>query len=347
MPTIRPETLDAVVDQVLQAAGAPADHARVVAEHLVDANLAGHDSHGVQRIPQYVDAVDGGSLIPTENPVIVDETPALVQIDGKWTFGQVIATYGTELAIAKAREVGVGLVTMYNEGHTGRLGTYPEMAARAGMACALWDGVIGSNRATQAPLGGQGRLIGANPIAMGFPGVENDPIILDYASSMSAAGKVRFAYAQGKKMPGDWIQDADGNPTNDPQAFYDGGALRPMGVPDVGHKGYALAFMVGLMGLMASMRSDEQFPSGVRWGTAILVMDISRFGPLDDFRAQVDQAVEFVKGDHTDTVQYPGEYERRSRQQRANGIDVPDKTWQSILAYVDRFELRSKLPELP
>ncbi len=349
MPVIQAPLLDSIVDHVLQAAGAPEDFARTVAEHLVDSNLAGHDSHGVQRLPQYIQAIDDGLLMPANEPVIVDETPAVVQIDGKWTFGQVIAKYGTELAIAKARSTGVGFVTMYHEGHTGRLGTYPEMATRAGMACALWDGVIGGYKANQVPFGGSERKLGANPIALGFPGAEQGPIILDYATSMSAAGKVAVARASGKSLPGEWIVDGDGNPSINPDDYYTGGALRPMGLPGVGHKGYAMAFMVGLFGLLASMRSDVEWPGGNRWGTALLVIDIARFGPVDQFRKQVDQAIGFVKaGEAQADVRYPGEFERHNREhRRANGIELPESTWDEIRDCIRRFDLEAQLAPLP
>ncbi len=334
MPVIGAEKLTDITAQILEAAGARADYAAIVAEHLVDANLAGHDSHGVIRTPHYVRSIEKGDLKPTAAPEIIAETDSMAQVCGNWTFGQVIAKQGTEIAIDKARAQGIGLVSMYHEGHTGRIGTYAEMGAAAGMASMIWDGCIGGPRSVVLPLNGTGRKIGANPIAMGFPSAAHGAVILDFATSISAAGKVMVAVDKGEQLPGDWIVDADWQPTSDPTQLAKGGALRPMGLPYVGHKGYALAMMVGLFSLMASLPSDAQPPLEDRWGTVILMIDISRFGPVDVFQKQVDAVIAFVKEDPLEgEVLYPGEVEARRRAQRlANGIDLPAATCAEISA---------------
>ena len=334
MPVIGAEKLTDITAQILEAAGARADYAAIVADHLVNANLAGHDSHGVIRTPHYVRSIETGDLKPTAAPEIIAETASMAQVCGNWTFGQVIAKQGTEIAIDKARAQGIGLVSMYHEGHTGRIGTYAEMGAAAGMASMIWDGCIGGPRSVVLPLNGTGRKIGANPIAMGFPSAAHGAVILDFATSISAAGKVMVAVDKGEQLPGDWIVDADWQPTSDPTQLAKGGALRPMGLPYVGHKGYALAMMVGLFSLMASLPSDAQPPLEDRWGTVILMIDISRFGPVDVFQKQVDTVIAFVKEDPLEgEVLYPGEVEARRRAQRlANGIDLPAATWAEISA---------------
>lgn len=334
MKNMNPETLSGFVAKILEAAGARADYAAIVAQHLVDANLAGHDSHGVIRTPYYVRSIEKGELKPAASPEVVEETASMAQICGNWTFGQVIAKQATELAISKARDQGVGLVSMYHEGHTGRLGTYAEMGAEAGMASMIWDGCLGGPRSIVVPLNGTGRKIGANPIAMGFPSATYGTVLLDFATSISAAGKVMVAVDKGEQLPGEWIVDANWQPTSDPTQLAKGGALRPMGLPHVGHKGYALAMMVGFFTLMASLRSDKQPPLEDRWGTVILMLDIGRFGALDAFQAQVDTIIDFVKTDPLEgEVLYPGEVEARNRRERlANGIDLPDATWREITA---------------
>ncbi len=334
MPVIGAQKLTDITARILAAAGARDDYAAIVAEHLVNANLAGHDSHGVIRTPHYVRSIEKGDLKPTAAPEIVAETASMAQVCGNWTFGQVIAKGATEIAIDKARAQGIGLVSMYHEGHTGRLGTYAEMGAAAGMASMIWDGCIGGPRSVVLPLNGTGRKIGANPIAIGFPSAAHGAVILDFATSISAAGKVMVAVDKGEQLPGDWIVDADWQPTSDPTQLAKGGALRPMGLPYVGHKGYALAMMVGLFSLMASLPSDAQPPLEDRWGTVILMIDISRFGPLDVFQKQVDTVIDFVKEDPLEgEVLYPGEVEARRRAERlANGIDLPAATWAEISA---------------
>jgi len=334
MPSIQADQLTETIAQILAAAGARADYADIVAAHLVDANLAGHDSHGVIRTPHYVRSIEKGDLKPADEPEIVEETASMAQICGNWTFGQVIAKQATELAIDKARAQGVGLVSMYHEGHTGRIGTYAEMGAEAGMASMIWDGCIGGPRSVVLPLNGTGRKIGANPIAMGFPSATRGTVLLDFATSISAAGKVMVAVDKGEQLPGDWIVDADWQPTSDPTKLKEGGALRPMGLPYVGHKGYALAMMVGLFSLMASLRSENQPPLEDRWGTVILMIDIGRFGPVEVFQRQVDTVIDFVKADPLEgEVLYPGEVEARNRRERlAQGIELPNATWSEISA---------------
>ncbi|MYD08676.1 MAG: Ldh family oxidoreductase [Chloroflexi bacterium] len=332
MPLVQADQLTDFITRILAAAGARADYADIVARHLVDANLAGHDSHGVIRTPYYVRSIEKGDLKPAAEPEIVEETASMAQICGNWTFGQVIAKQATEFAIDKARAGGVGLVSMYHEGHTGRIGSYAEMGAAAGMASMIWDGCIGGPRSVVVPLNGTGRKIGANPIAMGFPSATYGTVLLDFATSISAAGKVMVAVDKGEQLPGDWIVDADWQPTSDPTKLQEGGALRPMGLPHVGHKGYALAMMVGLFSLMASLRSENQPPAEDRWGTVILMIDIARFGPVDVFQRQVDSVIEFVKTDPLEgEVLYPGEVEARNRRERlANGIELPAATWREI-----------------
>ncbi len=341
MPTIHAERLTEINARILEAAGARADYAAIVAEHLVNANLAGHDSHGVIRTPYYVRSIEKGDLKPEAKTEIVAETASMAQVCGNWTFGQVIAKQATEIAISKAREQGIGLVSMYHEGHTGRLGTYAEMGAAAGMAAMIWDGCIGGPRSVVVPLNGTGRKIGANPIAMGFPSAAHGAVILDFATSISAAGKVMVAVDKGEQLPGDWIVDGNWQPTSDPTQLAKGGALRPMGLPYVGHKGYALAMMVGLFSLMASLPSEAEPPLEDRWGTVILMIDISRFGPVDVFQTQVDAVIDYVKADPLEgEVLYPGEIEARRRAERlANGIDLPEATWQQISACAERLSL--------
>lgn len=334
MPNIQAQPLSAFISQILESAGARSDYAEIVAEHLVQANLSGHDSHGVIRCPHYVRSIEKGQLQPAALPELVAESASMAQICGNWTFGQVIARQGTELAIEKARAQGIGLASLYHVGHTGRLGTYAEMGAEAGMAAMLWDGCIGGPRSIVQPLYGTGRKLGANPIAMGFPSAARGAVILDFATSISAAGKVMVAVDKGERLPGDWIVDGNWQPTSDPTQLAQGGALRPLGLPYAGHKGYALALMVGLFSLMASLPSDAQPPLEDRWGTVILMIDIARFGALELFQRQVDTLIDFLKADPlAGEVLYPGEPEARQRRARlAHGIELPAATWREITA---------------
>ena len=349
MPTLNANELTVMTARILAAAGATDDYADIVATHLVNANLAGHDSHGVIRIPSYLASIDAGRVDPAAAPAVTYESASMAQIDGANTFGQVTAKIATELAIDKARAEGVSLVTMFQIGHTGRLGTYAEMAAAADMGAVIWDGCIGGTRSIVAPLNGKGRKIGANPIAMGFPSAKHGAVVLDIATSMSAAGKVMVAQAKGEKLPDKWIMDKDGVQTDDAMKLNDGGALLPLGMPSVGHKGFALAMMTGFFTMLASLPSGEDVPHGDRWGTVILMVDISRFGAADLYKQQVDLAIDYVKAEPLDgEILYPGEIEARRRTQRlADGIELPDATWRELLACAERFGVPVNPPRSP
>jgi len=352
MPTLKGETIERVACHILQAAGAPGGHARTVASHLADANLAGHDSHGLIRIPQYVRFMKEGRLRAAEEPQVVKETVTTAQVDGRWTFGQVVAKSATELAIGKAREAGVGFVTMYKAGHTGRIGAYPEMAAHVGIAAIMWSGSIGGPFPIVAPFGGRRPKLGTNPVAMAFPSGLEGPILLDFATSMAAEGKLRVYRNRGKPLPDAWIINSEGVPSTDPNDFYNGGALLPVGGLSGGHKGYALSFIVGLFGLLAALGSPEAKEREMRWGSAIVAIDISRFAPLEEFQVRVREAVEFVKDtppmEGFQGVLYPGEIEARTRQERlVKGVEVEETTWNQILECVREYGLEDKLAPLP
>ena len=170
MPSFPVEGLTEASRQVLLAAGAPDEHASTVARHLADANLAGHDSHGFIRVPQYIREIKEGRIDPVAQPEVVKDGPGTAKVDGKSSFGQVVATFATELAIQKARRSGISLVSMFNLSHTGRIGTYAEMAAKEGMAAIMFTGFAGGEVAKNvAPFGGRERKLGTNPISMSFP----------------------------------------------------------------------------------------------------------------------------------------------------------------------------------
>ena len=168
-------------------------------------------------------------------------------MDGHYGFGQVAATFSTELAIDKAKKQGVSCVTMRRLGHLGRLGAYAEMATRAGLRSDLVLLRSAAYGISQAPFGGFKRMLGTNPIALAFPSEEEGPILSDFATCVAAEGKIRLSRARGHKLPDGWILDKEGRPSNDPNDFYAGGAILPVG-GSVGHKGFCLAFMTDLFG---------------------------------------------------------------------------------------------------
>jgi uncharacterized oxidoreductase len=352
MPTLTKENIEKIAYHVIRAAGAPDGHATTVARHLAEANMVGHDSHGFLRVPQYVKEIGEGRLDPTAQPEVLSDTVSIARIDGHSTFGQVVATFATELAIDKARKYGTSLVTMRNLTHTGRIGTYPEMATRAGMAAFMFVGIAGGRYTGVVPFGGRSGRIATNPISIGFPYEPDAPILLDMATSMAAEGKLRVYRAKGQKLPDKWVLNKDGVPSDDPNDYYDGGAILPMGGLHGGHKGFALSFMMIMFGqVMAELGSDYRRKDNSQGESSIIVVDVGRMAPMESFRERVGEFVRYVKDtppmEGASGVLYPGEFEARNRRDRlANGVSVERSTWDEVAALIEEYGLQDELGSL-
>jgi uncharacterized oxidoreductase len=350
MPLVKGEQLEKIAFHLLYAAGAPEDHSRIVAQHLADNNLAGHDSHGLIRVIQYLRQIKEGVIVPTAKPEIVAESPCTAQVDGHYGFGQVVAYFSTALAIDKAKKQGVSSVALRHLCHLGRLGAYAEMAAQKGCAAILYCST-GGQSLSQAPFGGAKRRLGTNPIAMGFPG-EEGPIISDFATSVASEGKVRVYRARRQNLPQGWILDKKGDPSETPNDFYDGGTLLPVG-GSVGHKGFCLAFMTDVFGGILARNGfignpNKQFSNG----SFFVVIDIERFAPLAPAKSEASTMVKFVKDTPLargfEHILYPGEKEAKSRKERSKtGIEIEDETWNQIMALVEEYRVAEKLGKLP
>lgn len=330
MPTFSADTLAQVTDTIFRAAGTPDDIAALVARSLVDANLAGHDSHGVIRVPSYVEQITSGEIVPGARPRVERDGPSLIAVDGAWGFGQYVAHVCMELAADKARAHQLGLVSLTRSNHIGRLGEWAEEAARAGvigMVATSWGG--GPFAAT--PFGGAAKVVSTNPIAWGVPLPDGPPFVLDYATTAVAEGKLRVARAKGAKVPDGWIVDAVGRPTNDPEDFYAGGMLLPFG----GHKGFALAMVVELLSIALTGADTTTDERGRLNGAVFLAIDPAAVRPLDEFRAAAGRIAarmsEVPPAPGSDGVVIPGQPEARSREvRRREGIPVAEATWEAI-----------------
>ena len=238
------DTLHAFAREVLAAAGAPPSHTAAVADHLIDSNLAGHDSHGAHRLLQYTDAIEQGGIDPKATPRTVRDTATTAVLDANAVFGQVAGLAGTELAIAKARAHGTAVVGVRNANHVGRAGVYALRMAAAGLVGQVF--CSGRGAGIVAPWGGTTPLLSTNPIAVAVP-TAGDPVVLDCTTSVTAEGKVRVARFAGKELRPGQILDRVGRPSTRPADLYDGGSMLPLGA-DMGHKGYGLSVIVDLVG---------------------------------------------------------------------------------------------------
>jgi uncharacterized oxidoreductase len=333
MPTVNAESLTRRISAIFQACGVPAAEAELVAEHLVDTEACGVVSHGVLRVPQYVEGIVEGRVRPGAVLRSVSETVATAVLDGQFGFGQVMASRAMELAVEKASQTGVGVVTLVNCGHTGRLGYYTERVARKGMASLM---MVNSGGAGQwvAPFGGTAGRISTNPLSLAVPMASGEPLVLDMATSAAPEGKIRALLTAGSPIPIGWVIDHAGRPTTNPADLYGPprGALLPFG----GHKGFGLSMLVdalagGLSG--AGCCRDPQAPmQGRTDGVLLLALDIRAFCPVALFQEMVSQLVQNVKssppGPGVAEILVPGEAEARQRTVRERqGIPVEEATW--------------------
>ena len=349
MPTLTRDDIRKIAYTVLCAVGAKDGHAAIVADHLADANMTGHDSHGLIRVPQYVTIIKEGRLNPTADPEVVQESGAIVRVDGHHTFGQVVALFATNLAIEKARESGISMAAMGKLGHTGRIGTYPEVIAKAGMVGIFCTGVTGPSASIVAPFGGAKGRLSTNPISFAFPYAPGSPVLLDYATSTYAEGKIRVYRNRGRQLPDKWVLDKNSVPTTDPNAFYDGGVILPFGGLTGGHKGFALGFIVSLLGgVLGQVGQASDGGRSMTAGSTVIAIDAERLVPLDDIREAVAEQVAHVKDtpplEGSKGVQFPGEYEVTNRRQRLEeGVPVEEDTWKQVAQTIRDLGLRGEL----
>lgn len=330
------DALRVLGERIFAAVGAPEDTARVVATSLVDANLAGHDSHGVLRIPQYVGQVrEERTIDPAARPRVLSARQATALVSGEWGFGQPAGRAATDEAVRRAREYGIAAVGLVRCNHLGRVGEYVEQAAAAGCVALV---CVGGVKAAAVPYGGSRRALGTNPFAVGFPLAGEPPAVLDFATTAVAAGKIMAARAAKKPLPPGCIVDGQGRPETDPEAFFNGGALLPFG----GHKGYALAVLIELLG--QALTGTERYGGGVagarverRAGALFCAVDTAAFRPAGEAAAAARRVVDRLRSNPpapgVERVLTPGEPEALTRQaRRAAGIELPEETWRSIAA---------------
>lgn len=363
MPTIAAEALHRLATRLLQALGATGEEADTVAEVLVGANLAGHDSHGVIRIEQYGRLVRAGQIVPGAPCEVLRQTPAAALVDGHWGFGAVVAARATRLAIEMARESGVAAVSVRHCNHVSRLGHYVLMAAEAGLIGLMTANNHGGGRWV-APWGGTDRRLSTNPLAFAAPlagGVRREsqgvskyvrggdpekltshasrltPLLVDITTSTVAEGKVRVLRNKGLPMPEGWAIYADGSTLTDPAHMYGPphGSLLPFGGM-AGHKGYALSMMVELLSGALSGAGCSG-PGEINPGNAlfILALDPGAFGAPEAFQAEATRLVEWVKASPpvpgSAGVMAPGEPEfREEERRRAAGIPIDEETWRQL-----------------
>lgn len=318
------------VDDLWLAAGSTPREAALTADHLVGANLAGHDSHGVGMVPRYVNSWLAGELQLNQHATVVADNGTMLTLDGQRGMGQVVTHESMEMAISRARQHGVCVVGLRNSHHLGRVGHWAEQAVEAGLVSVHFVNAV--SKPIVAPHGGtKGRFV-TNPFTVGIPVPGHDPILLDFATSGIALGKVRVAHNKRVDVPDGSLLDRHGAPTNDPSVMFppagvEPGALLPFG----GHKGYALAMVCELLG--AALTGGETTRPGhigmqhAIWNNMLaIVFDPHNLATADVFGDEFDAYVDWVRSaptrDGTERILLPGEPERLTRQARADAIPM-------------------------
>lgn len=329
MLTISADRLRDATRRTFAAAGTPEDLATQMADILVESNLAGHDSHGIIRIPAYVKSIKEGTLVPDARPAVIEETAGSALVDGKYGFGHLAAAFGTDVAARKAKQAKAAVVSIVRCNHIGRLGEWGSRAAAQGVVAIVTVGGSGGP-GIAAPYGGAARALSTNPISVGIPAGDGKEFLVDFATTGVAEGKVQVARAKGAQLPPGVLLDKAGSPSTNPEDLYNGGMLLPFG----GHKGYGLAMVVELLG--AALTPGERYNrEGHTGGAVIIAVDAAAFRPLDEFEASAAKSIAAVKAippaPGFSEVLVPGEPEQRSKAERLkNGIPVAEATWEAI-----------------
>ena len=318
---------------VMTRVGCTPDIAVQIAEHLVAADLRGVSSHGVMRLTQYAGMAETGYLDPGGRPSAARNAAGRIVVDGNGGFGHPAVALGMSLGIEECRDVGMSVVAVQNCGHTGRMGTYSETAAEAGMFSIICGGGRRQRWRQVAPHGGIDPKLPTNPYSFGFPAGEGGPVIVDFATGMVSGGKVMNAQVRGVQLDGEYLLTADGTPSADPSAYLDGGAIRPF----AGARGYG-------MGLMAEIVATALMGTAtVEANWLIMLVDTACYRAPDAVVAAVEEILDDVCSTRPapgfDRVEIPGQREHAlAQQRRRDGIPIPVPVWTSLM------ELDERLP---
>lgn len=334
---ITADALRNLVYMLWKQAGSNDREASLIADHLVQANLSGHDSHGVGMIPRYVAVLRDGALHLNQHARIVRDAGAVLTIDGGAGFGQVIAREAMEHGIAKAKKLGICAVGLRNSHHVGRIGHWAEQCAAEGLASFHFVNVAGF--AQVAAFGGIDGRFGTNPFCAAFPRSGQPPLVLDFATSSIAVGKTRVAYNKGEQVPEGCLIDHAGRPTTEPKVIHEApfGSLKPFG----GHKGFGMAAMceifAGAMTGGFTTRAETRNESGPIINCMLSVLIDPAAFDAPDAQAEADAFVAWVKASPTldgkGEIYFPGDPERARRAARgAEGIAIDHTTWNQIIA---------------
>ncbi len=341
VPTIQPAELEQFASKLLAAGGATDDEASRVAKSLVAANLRGYESHGVMRVPFYVDMIDNETMVSGAELEILKDSATHVAADAHWGIGQVQAGRMLDMLTEKTRDAAMAVGTLQHSGHIGRLGEYCEIAAEKNLVSIVMVNSHGG-AVRVAPPGGKAPRLSTNPLAIGVPN-NDEPLVLDFSTSATAEGKVRVKKIAGEQVPDGWLLDNEGNPTNDPNALYADppGSILPMGGPQA-YKGFGLSLMIEILcGALSGGRTARE-PLYPKKGNCVFMMlvDPEKFGGTEHFASEVGQLVEYIRScptrDGVERILLPGDPERSLLVERSKGVFLDDENWSQLVKLAER-----------
>lgn len=321
------EPLRALCRRLFEVAGAPAEHAGIVADHLIEAGAMGLPSHGVIRVTQYLAEIAAGELDPSAVPEVTAQHGALIRVDGNRCFGQVGGQTMADTAGRLARDHGLSIVVGRRLGHTGRVGAYPERLARYGLVgIAVCTGPPSGHWV--APFGGRDGRLATNPISFAFPVAGAEPVVSDFSTAATAEGVIRSLRNRSLEAPDGFLRDADGRPTRDPSALYGTprGAIQPLG-GSLGYRGTGLAILVEVL---ATLLADDATTDATRVGTNMTIMALD---PQEGFATLAADLAAHLRAtrpiDPERPVMLPGDRERDSLR-HASEMLVDRPTWAGL-----------------
>ncbi|HZP79026.1 MAG TPA: Ldh family oxidoreductase [Pseudolabrys sp.] len=330
--------LQALVNDVFLRAAMPGDEAALVADALVLADLRGMHSHGVLRVPIYVEKIRGGGFRPGRKGRVVRETTSTVLLDGECGIGQVLTVAAMDRAIGKAKEHGIGAAGVFNSNHHGEAAYYVLQALKRDMIA-----LVATNGSPNMPAwGGKTKMTGPLPFTAGAPALEEDPFVIDAALGVTNRGKLIYMAARGEKIPFGWGVDRNAQPTDDPAKVLDGGWILPIG----GHKGFGITMFVEIISgvltgaLIGSAIRDlynapRDLPQGL--GHFCIAIDPGAFMPVEQFKRRMDEMIRMIKRSElapgTERMIIPGQFEfEKERERRVRGIPLARKLVEQLRA---------------
>lgn len=333
MPIFPKNYLNKITFNTLKAAKVPENEAQIVADFLIESNLAGHDSHGIIRLTKYLALLKKEKAKPGTKIKIIKQTSSAAVIDGNWGLGQIVASQAMKIAVQKAEKTSIGIVTVRHCNHIGRLAHYATIATKQNMIAII---MVNGTSAYVAPYGGCESRLSTNPICIAIP-TRKKPLILDMATSMVSEGKIRIRRNAKKNVPVEWLIDTNGKPITNPLHFYEPihQSIMPLGGIS-GYKGFGLGFMFDILaGALSGAGCSNKGNKHIGNGIFMEAVKVENFIPLQEFYSRVEKFIKFIKSSKITPgfkeILVPGELEDRIIKERSKkGIFIDNITWREI-----------------